>query len=590
MDTFSTIPASLNVETRVEPRVELREALRTLGERHGSGIRAVEELMTQTALSADEMRAQLAVQFRMKPISMRELNQYEPDFDVMSFVEATTRLCVCFREADGTSGTNGSGGTNSGKGLLFVIADPLDARTRGCVEHRMRSRPTVPYSWALASAGDISAYLAVREKDVRAMDSLAFDDPIQSAVDPSSLALTLQGISSDDSPVVRLLNSTIYDALKMMASDIHLECRANGLMIKCRVDGVLTVVGRVEGRDVADQVLSRVKVISELDISERRVPQDGRFKAQYAGRDIDFRVSIMPNQFGEDAVLRILDRYQLSQASGGLTLEALGFQQADTRFMRSVASMPYGMLLVTGPTGSGKTTTLYAILTEINNGLEKIVTIEDPVEYQLGDILQIPVNEAKGLTFARGLRSILRHDPDKIMVGEIRDPETAQIAVQAALTGHQVFTTVHANNVFDVIGRFTNMEVDPYSFVSALNGVVAQRLLRQCCPDCTTDEAVDADTLVRSGIDPDTAGSYLFHRGTGCAACRGSGYRGRRAIAEALRMNDELRQLLSERAPLGAIKAAAMRYGMQSLRTAAVELVKRGETTLEEINRVTMVE
>ncbi|WP_234487738.1 GspE/PulE family protein [Paraburkholderia aspalathi] len=546
--------------------------------------------MTQTALSADEMRAQLAVQFRMKPLSMRELNQYEPDFDVMSFVEATTRLCVCFREADGTSGTNGSGGTNSGKGLLFVIADPLDARTRGCVEHRMRSRPTVPYSWALASAGDISAYLAVREKDVRAMDSLAFDDPIQSAVDPSSLALTLQGISSDDSPVVRLLNSTIYDALKMMASDIHLECRANGLMIKCRVDGVLTVVGRVEGRDVADQVLSRVKVISELDISERRVPQDGRFKAQYAGRDIDFRVSIMPNQFGEDAVLRILDRYQLSQASGGLTLEALGFQQADTRFMRSVASMPYGMLLVTGPTGSGKTTTLYAILTEINNGLEKIVTIEDPVEYQLGDILQIPVNEAKGLTFARGLRSILRHDPDKIMVGEIRDPETAQIAVQAALTGHQVFTTVHANNVFDVIGRFTNMEVDPYSFVSALNGVVAQRLLRQCCPDCTTDEAVDADTLVRSGIDPDTAGSYLFHRGMGCAACRGSGYRGRRAIAEALRMNDELRQLLSERAPLGAIKAAAMRYGMQSLRTAAVELVKRGETTLEEINRVTMVE
>ncbi|MFM0358534.1 GspE/PulE family protein [Paraburkholderia nemoris] len=540
--------------------------------------------MTQTALSADEMRAQLAVQFRMKPISMRELNQYEPDFDVMSFVEATTRLCVCFREADGTSGTN------SGKGLLFVIADPLDARTRGCVEHRMRSRPTVPYSWALASAGDISAYLAVREKDVRAMDSLAFDDPIQSAVDPSSLALTLQGISSDDSPVVRLLNSTIYDALKMMASDIHLECRANGLMIKCRVDGVLTVVGRVEGRDVADQVLSRVKVISELDISERRVPQDGRFKAQYAGRDIDFRVSIMPNQFGEDAVLRILDRYQLSQASGGLTLEALGFQQADTRFMRSVASMPYGMLLVTGPTGSGKTTTLYAILTEINNGLEKIVTIEDPVEYQLGDILQIPVNEAKGLTFARGLRSILRHDPDKIMVGEIRDPETAQIAVQAALTGHQVFTTVHANNVFDVIGRFTNMDVDPYSFVSALNGVVAQRLLRQCCPDCTTDEAVDADTLVRSGIDPDTAGSYLFHRGRGCAACRGSGYRGRRAIAEALRMNDELRQLLSERAPLGAIKAAAMRYGMQSLRTAAVELVKRGETTLEEINRVTMVE
>ncbi|MEM5420841.1 GspE/PulE family protein [Paraburkholderia ferrariae] len=563
---------------QAEARADLRDALRALGERHGSGIRALEELMAQTALSADELCVQLAALFRMKSIGMRELNRLEPDFEVISFVEATTRLCVCFRDRDTTHG------------LLFAIADPLDARTRGWVEHRMRSQPGVPYSWALASAGDINAYLTVREKDVRAMDSLAFDDPIQKTVDPASLALTLQGISSDDSPVVRLLNSTIYDALKMMASDIHLECRANGLMIKCRVDGVLAVVGRAEGRDVADQVLSRVKVISELDIAERRVPQDGRFKAQYAGREIDFRVSIMPNQFGEDAVLRILDRYQLSQSAGGLTLEALGFQEADTRFMRKLASMPYGMLLVTGPTGSGKTTTLYAILTEINNGLEKIVTIEDPVEYQLGEILQIPVNEAKGLTFARGLRSILRHDPDKIMVGEIRDPETAQIAVQAALTGHQVFTTVHANNVFDVIGRFTNMEVDPYSFVSALNGVVAQRLLRQCCPDCVTEDRVDTETLIRSGIDPDAAGSYLFRRGAGCGTCRGSGYRGRRAIAEALRMNDELRQLLSERAPLGQIKAAAMRYGMQTLRVAAIDLVKRGETTLEEINRVTMVE
>ncbi|MGU7780106.1 GspE/PulE family protein [Burkholderia sp. PU8-34] len=573
MDTVIATP-----ENVPDTGVALRDTLRALGERHGSGIRALEVLMEQTALSADEMRTQLAAQFRMKPIGMRELSRLEPDFDVVPFVEAATRLCVCFRDPD------------DGSALLFVIADPLDARTRGWAEHRMRSRPAVPYTWALACAGDLSAYLTVREKDIRAMDALAFDDPVQSTPDPAALPLTLQGISSDDSPVVRLLNSTIYDALKMLASDIHLECRANGLTIKCRVDGVLTVVGRADGRDVADQVLSRVKVISELDIAERRVPQDGRFKAMYAGREIDFRVSIMPNQFGEDAVLRILDRYQLSQASGGLTLEALGFQPGDTRFMRSIASMPYGMLLVTGPTGSGKTTTLYAILTEINNGLEKIVTIEDPVEYQLGDILQIPVNEAKGLTFARGLRSILRHDPDKIMVGEIRDPETAQIAVQAALTGHQVFTTVHANNVFDVIGRFTNMEVDPYSFVSALNGVVAQRLLRQCCPDCAIEDKVDADALVRSGIDPDTTGSYLFRRGAGCAMCRGSGYRGRRAIAEALRMNDELRQLLSERAPLGAIKAAAMRYGMKTLRSAAIELVRCGETTLEEINRVTMVE
>jgi len=561
--------------------VDLRDALRTLAERHGSGLRALEDLLTQMPVSPDEVLAQLAVQCHMQPITMHALNALQPDFDVVPFVEATTRLCICFRDSEDSA---------AGRGLLFVIADPLDRRTRGSIEQRMRARPAVPYRWALASIGDITAWLAVREKDVRAMDSLAFDQTTQHAADPASLALTLQGISNDDSAVVRLLNSTIYDALKMMASDIHLECRAHGLMIKCRVDGVLTVVGRVEGRDVADQVLSRVKVISELDIAERRVPQDGRFKAVYAGREIDFRVSIMPNQFGEDAVLRILDRYQLSQASGGLTLEALGFQQEDTRFMRTVAAMPYGMLLVTGPTGSGKTTTLYAILTEINDGLEKIVTIEDPVEYQLGDILQIPVNEAKGLTFARGLRSILRHDPDKIMVGEIRDPETAQIAVQAALTGHQVFTTVHANNVFDVIGRFTNMDVDPYSFVSALNGVIAQRLLRQCCPDCVAEDTVDADALARSGIDPDTAGGYLFRRGIGCAACRGSGYRGRRAVAEALRMDDELRQLLSERAPLTQIKAAAFRQGMKTLRSAAIKLVRQGETTLEEINRVTMVD
>ncbi|WP_233867572.1 GspE/PulE family protein [Paraburkholderia adhaesiva] len=554
------------------------ETLRTLRAVHDSGVRAMDAWLTRPGIDVDVALSRLAHAFGMQSIGMQELNHLEPDFEVLTFVEATTRLCICFHAADGV-------------GRLFVTADPLDGRTRGMIDHRMRTHPSIPYSWMLASPGDLSAWLAVREKDVRAMDSLALEGQSSNATDPASLALTLQGISNDDSPVVRLLNSTIYDALKMGASDIHLECRTAGLLIKCRVDGVLTVVGRVEGRDVADQVLSRVKVISELDIAERRVPQDGRFKAIYAGREIDFRVSIMPNQFGEDAVLRILDRYQLSQTSGGLTLEALGFQPHDTRFMRSVAAMPYGMLLVTGPTGSGKTTTLYAILTEINDGLDKIITIEDPVEYQLGDVLQIPVNEAKGLTFARGLRSILRHDPDKIMVGEIRDPETAQIAVQAALTGHQVFTTVHANNVFDVIGRFTNMDVDAYSLVSALNGVVAQRLLRKCCSECVADDdTVDADMLARSGIEPEQAAAFRFRRGIGCALCRGSGYRGRRAISEALRMNDELRELLSERAPLARIKEAAARSGMDNLRAAAVRLVMNGETTLEEINRVTMVE
>jgi len=567
MDSIASIPE--------QGVVGLRTTLRELALRHGSGIRALEELFAQGPGSAEEMLAGLAREFRMTPIGIRDMQALEPDFEVIPFVEAVARLCVCFRR-DGE--------------LLFVVADPTDARTRGRIDQRMRARPHVHYDWSLASVGDLTAYLAAREKDVHALDTVAFEELEQRAIDPSALALTLQGISNDDSSVVRLLNSTIYDALKMQASDIHLECRANGLVIKCRIDGVLTVVGRVEGRVPADQVLSRVKVISELDIAERRVPQDGRFKAQYAGRDIDFRVSIMPNLFGEDAVLRILDRYQLSQSAHGLTLETLGFREADTAFMRSIAAMPYGMLLVTGPTGSGKTTTLYAILTEINDGLDKIVTIEDPVEYQLGDILQIPVNEAKGLTFARGLRSILRHDPDKIMVGEIRDSETAQIAVQAALTGHQVFTTVHANNVFDVIGRFTNMGVDAYSFVSALNGIVAQRLVRQCCAACAVEEEGDRNALARSGIDPDLAAEFRFRRGLGCAVCRGSGYRGRRAIAETLRMNDELRALLSERASLALIKSAALRQGMRTLRTAAIGMVAMGETTLEEINRVTIAE
>jgi general secretion pathway protein E len=538
MDTTCTI---------AEPdRAQYRDALAVLLEQHGSAVRALEALPAHMGVDAQTVLARLAEAFHMTSIGMHDMHRLEPDFEVLPYVDAAARLAVGFRD---------------GRGLLFVIADPLDMRTRGCVDQRMRARPTVPYRWALASVGDLNAYLAAREKDVRAMDTVALGDTATKAGDTAALALTLQGISHDDSPVVRLLNSTIYDALKMQASDIHLECRGSGLIIKYRIDGVLSVISRMEGRELADQVLSRLKVISELDIAERRVPQDGRFKAQFAGREIDFRVSIMPNLFGEDAVLRILDRYQLSQASGGLTLEALGFQAADMTFMRTVAVMPYGMLLVTGPTGSGKTTTLYAILTEINDGLEKTVTIEDPVEYQLGDILQIPVNEAKGLTFARGLRSILRHDPDRIMVGEIRDTETAQIAVQAALTGHQVFTTVHANNVFDVIGRFTNMGVDPYSFVSALNGVIAQRLLRQCCTECAVDEAIEPQ-----------------------------GYRGRRAIAEALRMNDELRQLLSERAPIGQIKSAALRCGMTTLRRAALKLLTLGETTLEEINRVTIVE
>ncbi|MDH5540195.1 MAG: GspE/PulE family protein, partial [Rhizobacter sp.] len=350
------------------------------------------------------------------------------------------------------------------------------------------------------------------------------------------------------------------------------------------------VVKQIDSIDMAHQAISRVKVVSELDIAERRIPQDGRFQVVVDGRDIDFRVSIMPNLFGEDAVLRVLDRKHLTGQFKALSLDTLGFDAGVLGFIREAAQMPYGLLLVTGPTGSGKTTTLYAALSEINTGLDKIVTIEDPIEYQLPGVLQIPVNEKKGLTFARGLRSILRHDPDKIMVGEIRDAETAHIAVQAALTGHQVFTTVHANNVFDVIGRFANMGVDSYSLVAALNGIVAQRLLRMNCPHCATRYDVPAEVRQRSALPAALVPQARFMRGLGCAQCRGTGYKGRRAIAETLPMSDSLRELLVQRAPLSQIRTSARANGFTSLRDAAVALALDGETTVEEINRVTPAE
>jgi general secretion pathway protein E len=352
---------------------------------------------------------------------------------------------------------------------------------------------------------------------------------------------------------------------------------------------VLNAVGTLSGAGLAEQVISRIKVMSELDIAERRVPQDGRFRVSARGREIDFRVSVMPSIFGEDAVVRILDKQSLSDLARGLSLTQLGFNESAKGVIRRLANEPYGMLLVTGPTGSGKTTTLYATISEINHGSDKIITIEDPVEYQLPGVLQIPVNEKKGLTFARGLRSILRHDPDRIMVGEIRDPETAQIAVQAALTGHLVFTTVHANNVFDVIGRFMHMGVDPYSFVSALNGIVAQRLVRILCSACSVDDEPDADLLGRSGLHPEDVRTFRFRMGRGCGQCRGTGYRGRKAIAEIMVLTDELRELIAGRSPIRELKEVARRSGTRFLRDSALELVSQGETSLQEINRVTFV-
>jgi len=446
----------------------------------------------------------------------------------------------------------------------------------------------VPFKTGLAHPADLAALLARHEEGLRAMEGMG-DGSAQAAQDSGAEALSFASIAEDTSPVVRLVRSTLYDALKAGASDIHLETDPRGLTVKYRIDGVLSHIAHAPGLEVAEQAVSRIKVMAELDIAERRVPQDGRFKVAMQGREIDVRVSVMPSVFGEDAVLRILDRQALSEELSGLTLEGLGYAGATLARIRKLAAEPYGMLLVTGPTGSGKTTTLYAAISEINHGRDKIITIEDPVEYQLPGVLQIPVNEKKGLTFARGLRSILRHDPDKIMVGEIRDADTAQIAVQSALTGHLVFTTVHANNVFDVIGRFIHMGVDPYSFVSALNGIVAQRLLRVNCPHCAVPDVPSAELMELSGLTPEKTRDFTFRQGGGCGHCRGSGYKGRRAIAEILLLTDELRELIVARAPIGQIKEAASRGGTRSLREAALALAKSGDTTLEEVNRVTLV-
>jgi type IV pilus assembly protein PilB len=392
------------------------------------------------------------------------------------------------------------------------------------------------------------------------------------------------------SPVVRLVETIIFTALERRASDIHIEARDTEVAVKYRIDGVLQHAMQPIAKEWHSTVLSRIKVLSDLDIAERRVPQDGRFRVKYKGRFIDLRVSIMPASHGEDAVLRVLDKETLSEKFQSLSLDVVGFSPEETKSFRRYIREPYGMVLVTGPTGSGKTTTLYAAINEIKSDEDKIVTIEDPVEYQLRGITQIPVNEKKGLTFARGLRSILRHDPDKIMVGEIRDQETAQIAIQSALTGHLVFTTVHANNVTDVIGRFINMGVEPYNFVSALNCILAQRLVRLICDNCKRPKKYTATELTESGIDPSTAANCQFAEGAGCLECSGTGFHGRTAICELLDLSDHIREMIVDRRPTSEIKRAAITGGMITLRESALAKVRSGVTTLREINKVTFVE
>ncbi len=535
--------------------------------------RRVEWLGTRAALEPAALRAQAAAYFGLEALTMEDLRGFEPDLETVGFADAQRRLVLVGRVL-------GDGG------LATVVCDPTDRATTAWLAGRLRARRLVATCSAIALREDLLALLALLERRTRALDAVRVESAAAGAAAGRDVSLSLAGIDAASSPVVRLVDSTLHDALRVGASDIHLETSAQGLAIKYRIDGVLELVRQLPDPALAEQALSRVKVLAELDIAERRVPQDGRFGVLADGREIDFRVSIMPNLFGEDAVLRVLDRAHLTGRMKALTLDTLGFEPSVLAFVRRMAAQPYGLLLVTGPTGSGKTTTLYGVLNEINSGLDKIVTIEDPIEYQLPGILQIPVNEKKGLGFARGLRSILRHDPDKIMVGEIRDAETAQIAVQAALTGHQVFTTVHANNVFDVIGRFANMGVDAYNLVAALSGIVAQRLVRRCCRQCAAEAPPDAELLAASGLAGEAARGR-WRRGAGCAACRGSGYSGRVAIAETLAMTDTLRELMVARAPVARLRQAAAALGFGDLRASALALARSGDTTLEEANRVT---
>jgi type IV pilus assembly protein PilB len=474
-------------------------------------------------------------------------------------------------------------------GLSVVVADPTDVLMIDELELLLGTSISV----CVGTQTAIQEILKKSESSQRVLEEATEEFRIQIVTEDEETGeetLNIDRLTSDSSPIIKLVDSTIFNALQRRASDIHVETRDREVVIKYRIDGVLYQAMEPIDKKFHSTIISRLKVMSELDISEKRIPQDGRFKLRVKGRTVDFRVSILPTVHGEDCVIRILDKESMSEEFKRLSLDVCGFEQRDLLRLRRFIKEPYGMVLVTGPTGSGKTTTLYAALSEIRNEEDKIITIEDPVEYQLPGITQIPVNEKKGLTFARGLRSILRHDPDKVMVGEIRDQETAQIAIQSALTGHLVFTTVHANNVVDVIGRFLNMNVEPYNFVSALNCILAQRLVRLICSSCKRPVQATRQQLVESSLDPLRYGSYTFHEGRGCIDCNGTGYRGRTAIAELLDMSDRIRDMILQRKPGSEIKRAAKEEGMTFLREAALAKVFGGKSTLHEINKVTFVE
>lgn len=551
---------TIDVSTLQRARQTARKSQRSL----------ISELVEATRREPRDLVHALAGPFGLQVVETADMLGFSPAFDLVPLPKALKRHCVLLRCA--------------GRQLVAVIQDPFDVDLQTWLENCTSQ----PIEFRLALLEDIHACLSKLEETSRATDGLGAVG-IQDTNDARTAAvLSLATLSDSASPAVKLVNSILYDALKVGASDIHIESTPSGFAVKFRIDGVLDLALSVNGTETAEHVVSRLKVLAELDIAERRVPQDGSFMVKAGARDIDLRLSIMPSIHGEDAVIRVLDKRAMIEAYGSLTLDALGFDAASLSALRGLAEEPYGMLLVTGPTGSGKTTTLYGALTEIHDGRSKIITIEDPVEYQLPGILQIPVNEKKGLTFAKGLRSILRHDPDKIMVGEIRDHETAEIAVQSALTGHLVLTTVHANNVFDALGRFTHLGIDAYSFVSALNGIWAQRLVRVNCPHCAVPHEPTVEELALLRLTREEVGDFRFLAGQGCGDCRGTGYKGRRAIAEILILTDELRELIVDKTPIRRIKEVARQQGTRSLREAALVLARNGQTTLAEVNRVTL--
>src|SRR5687767_4536158 len=524
--------------------------------------------------SAEVMRAQqLAARYRREFVDMVE---FRIDQELFRSIPADLMLRYGFVPL-----------RREGAALVIVVSDPADLPLIDELSAVLRT----PIKVTVGAASAIQSILKKSESSQRVLEDATEGFQLQVLKDEDAEeSLTVERLTSDISPVIRLVDSTIYTAIQRRASDIHIETGDDAVHVKYRIDGVLQPAMRPIARQFHSSMISRIKVMAELDIAEKRIPQDGRFKVRMPGKTIDFRVSIMPSVHGEDAVIRILDKESISEQFTALTLDILGFPAQELQRFRKYIREPYGMVLVTGPTGSGKTTTLYAALSEIKSIEDKIVTIEDPVEYQLRGITQIPINEKKGLTFARGLRSILRHDPDKIMVGEIRDPETAQIAIQSALTGHLVFTTVHANNVVDVLGRFLNMGVEPYQFVSALNCVMAQRLVRLICKHCKRPTRVEAKALEESGLAPELAQTHRFFEGAGCVECGGTGFKGRTAICELLDLSDRIREMILERRPTSEVKKAAHEEGMRFLRESAVEKVLLGQSTLREINKVTFVE